>query len=529
MLRSMKAARGSWLGIPAAIILYIIVSAVPWYPEAAVRGAAALVAATLLLWIGEFAPLGIVALLIPIGATLSGLLSWKDAVAAWGDPVVFLFMGAFLLARGLEKFGAFDGLLSSPTIQALGRRPLQFSLVVLLLSGAVSTFQNNTAVTAMLLPVVLALARRSNDPAAPLLALSYGATFGGLATPVGTAPNFLGFAAIKNIAPEFNFLSWLAVGIPAWIGTTAISWAALTIAAWLSSRRSASSPVNARFVSRGDATSTPLSGKAAFEADLAGEISDDSPTERRTGRRWVMAAFALTAGLWLIPGVMLSLAESPNEALPEALARVLPQSAVDGLQRIGAVDAKLSLRAALDRYVPEALPPVLAATLLFLVRTRGRGVLERHDLQNIDWDTLFLIAGGLCLGKVLESSGAAEALAREVASLHASPTMTLLAVGAVTVLLSELTSNTATAALLVPVATRLAEHVHIAPVQMILLVALTASLGFALPISTPPNALVYGTGLIRLRRMVGIGLLVDVLSLAWVVACVGWFGSFAAK
>jgi sodium-dependent dicarboxylate transporter 2/3/5 len=175
----------------------------------------------------------------------------------------------------------------------------------------------------------------------------------------------------------------------------------------------------------------------------------------------------------------------------------------------------------LRTYLPESLPPVLAAACLFLIRTpQGPTVLERSDLRSIDWDTLFLIAGGLCLGALIDSSGAARALAASVAEMSLSPAALMLAIGAATVLLSELTSNTATAALMVPLAAEVARQGGLEPLQAVWMVCLSASLGFAMPISTPPNAIVYGTGLVRLRTMAGLGLLTDVLALLWVFACV---------
>lgn len=514
----MNLQRNPWPGLALSLAIYLLVALLPWHADATVRRAAALVLGTLVLWIGELAPLGVIALLVPVSATLTGLMTWKDAVAAWGDPIIFLFLGAFLLARGLEKYGAFDGLLASGAIRRIADRPPLLCLAILLLAGAITTFQNNTAVTAMLLPVIVPLARRAKHPAGVLLALAYGATFGGLATPVGTAPNFLGFAAIKKLDDEFTFLSWTLVGLPAWLGATLIGWGALLLAGRFV-RGAPHMPARASPSVRVD--------EARFVADALAALPALTPDDRRSGQRWAVSAFALTALLWLMPGFLLSLSDNPNQPLPAALRMILPAAAVDGMRGAGWIDDSDTLRAALERYLPESLPPILAAALLFLVRTRGggRAILERSDLQGIDWDTLFLIAGGLCLGRMLEASGAAEALAQQIARLDAPPLVLMLAVGAATVLLSETTSNTATAALLVPVAGRLAEHVGIPPVQMIQLVALCASLGFALPISTPPNALVYGTGLIPLRQMAGVGLLVDGLALLWVVLCVSWLGA----
>lgn len=508
--------------------LFLGAALLPWPVDASVRRAVGIVLAVLVLWISEVAPLGVIALIVPVAATLSGVLRWGEALAAWGDPIVFLFLGTFLLARALEKHGVFERLGSlywarSGAVEGGARIESSggvgaLCIIVLLVSGAISTAQNNTAVTAMLLPVVVTLARKTAAPALPLLALSYGATFGGMATPVGTAPNFLGFAKIQLVDREFNFLTWMKVGVPVWIGTTVIGWGLLTLARrWA---RPYGEPgdcrtdlgtlaVNDRLESRSPkdgADRLETCSPTGVEGGMGGRIPEggcgglearppDSVVVRSSARRWAVGMFAAAAVTWLATGAIISFT-APNDALHEWV----------------------------KAYLPESLVPLAAALVLFVVRPRGgaRAVLDRSDLQSLDWDTLFLIAGGLCLGKVLQSSGAADALAMTVAGADVKPLTLMFALAGVTVLLSELTSNTATAALLVPLAGSLAEEVGVPAVKLIWLVALSASLGFALPISTPPNAIVYGTRLIPLRLMAGMGLLVDALSVAWVVACVQW-------
>lgn len=470
-----------------AVALVLASANLPWHPQPAIRCAAGIVLATLLLWITEVAPLGIVALAIPVAAVWTGLMSWSDALAAWGDPILILFLGAFLMARALDKHAAFDALIAAAWSQRLTRRPAGLLLVVLLISGVISTVQTNVAVTVMLLPVVTRLAPRQPIAALALLALSYGSTFGGMATPVGTAPNLIGYRAVKAVDSEMNFISWMAVGVPVWLGTTAIGWLVL-LAARRMARRAASGDVATPPVG------APLAATPAMaEVTEAVAVADESPTERRLARRWALIAFGLTASLWAASGLSLTL-------LPESHA----------------------LHGAIRRYLPESMIPLVAAWPLFLVRTGAsrNTVLDRHDFQALDWDTLFLIAGGLTLGRILETSGSAAAIAAAVGELPLSPGLLVVALAAATVLLSELTSNTATAALLVPLAAPLAPALHLSPTQCILLVTLSASLGFALPVSTPPNAVVYGTRRIRLRQMAGAGLVVDLLCTAWVVACV---------
>ncbi|MBL8879365.1 MAG: anion permease [Phycisphaerales bacterium] len=475
-----------WYPILLAAAAFGLVSALPWHTNDSLRSAIALAAAVLILWASECAPLGAIALGVPVIAGLSGILSWKEAVAAWGDPNVFLFLGAFLLARAMEKFGVFDGLLFARRSEAGSTRsPLTFALLVMLLSGAISTVQNNTAVTAMLLPVVIAGARHMKPTALPLLALSFGATFGGMATPVGTAPNVIGYAAVKEVDPNYTFLVWLAVGVPAWIGCSLIGMIVLRAARPIALRL-APGPADPR-------SAAMTSGSHNHSESPRGPVGGYASDDLRNGRRWALAACLATAAIWLSAGFVISVAPTSHP-----------------------------LRAWIESRLPESLVPIAASWLLFVlpIGHQGRTVLDRHDLKHIDWDTLFLIAGGFCLGKALEKCGAASELARVVTESGLTGVWLMLALGAVTVLLSEITSNTVTAALLVPVAKALAVSAGLDPTQTIILVALCASLGFAMPISTPPNALVYGTGQIPLRLMMLVGIIVDAMCIVWVVVCV---------
>jgi len=480
--------RATSIVLALAAVAYLLAAETPWHADAAVRRATGIVLAMLVLWISEIAPLGVLALLIPVAAMATGLLSWSGALSVWGDPIIFLNVGAFLLARALDKHGAFDWLLSEAWWKAADSRLRSAGapLLVLLTSGMMSSVQNNTAVTAMLLPVVTTIARRSACPPAVLMALSLGATLGGMATPIGTAPNFIGYAAMKRIDPAVSFVSWMKVGLAVWLGGTLLSWAVLAISRrWLRTAPDATAPEDG-WLAR------------AADADLAPAIivANEDDAARRRGRRAATAALLAAATAWVGTGI------------------------IKGIHGPG-TPAFLWC----ERYLPESLVPIAAAWVLFLVPVApGRGVLERRDFQLIDWDTVFLFAGGLCLGRTLESSGAADALAVAVSRADLPPLALLFVVAGATVILSELTSNTATAALMVPVAAALAPVVGMDAPRLIWTVALTASLGFALPVSTPPNALIYGTRLVPLRWMIAVGMSVDVLCVGWVVACISLLG-----
>lgn len=481
--------------------LFSAAALLPWHADANVRRATGVVLATLVLWITEVAPLGVTAMAIPIVATFTRLLPWNQAVAAWGSDVVFLFLGAFLLARALDKHGVFDWIVTSRwAVVRAGDSGMFVALLILIMAGVLSLAQNNTAVTAIMLPVVLAISRKVKAPAAALLALAWGATFGGMALPVGTAPNFIGYSAMKKLDETVNFITWMRVGIPVWLGTTVIGWGVLAIGTrWLiRSAAGAPAPTHAHPLFEGldDVGPVPASRPAASAEAAPAPRGNDKPATSPEARRFVVVAFAAAVLLWLVPGLVRSTLPHDHAASQW-----------------------------IATYLPESLVPVLVSWILFMAPfgPGRRTILDRHDFQALDWDTLFLIAGGLSLGQMLDSSGFAQALAQGLAGARLPPLLLMLGLVGTTVLLSELTSNTATAALMVPVAGSLAAALGLSPVQAIWLVALAASLGFALPVSTPPNAIVYGTRLIPLRFMVVTGIAVDVLSTIWLVCCVSVF------
>lgn len=482
-------ARGVLLVLTTAAAVFLLVAHVPWHADASVRKAAAIAATTLVLWISEIAPLGVVGLAIPVAATLAGVMPWGEAVAPLGDSIIFLNLGAFLLARSLDKFGAFDWMLSGRLwARVRSGPPIVLIFAVLVVSGIMSMAQNNTAVTAMLLPIVASVARHSAHPASVMMALSLGATLGGMATPIGTAPNFLGYGEIKKLDSAMTFIGWLRVGLPVWIGGVLLAAGLLHLAnRWLPVRRGERVSPSPGWILLAAATDV---GPAA---PVRSDVWKLPPDVVARGRRWSLIAIAAAATLWLASGLVINL-----------------------------TGAGSSTRTWVESNLPESLVPIAVACMLFVIRISpdGQTVLNRHDFQAIDWDTLFLFAGGLTLGRMLKTSGSADALADALVRAEWSPLLLIVGLAAVTVLLSELTSNTATAALIVPLAIGVAPSVGFEPTHVVWIATLCASLGFALPVSTPPNALIYGTGLIPLRWMACVGIVVDVVLMFWVIGCV---------
>jgi sodium-dependent dicarboxylate transporter 2/3/5 len=445
---------------------------------------AAIVLLVVVWWISEAIPLAITAVLGPALAVLTGVATAQQAFAPFASPTVFLFIGTFMLGAAVTHHGLdrriAQGLLRAP---AIGRSPSRVRLGVGALTLAISGWMSNTATTAMMLPVALGLVRHAPGSGAVaaaggdakpgaarefriglLLSIAYAASIGGLLTPVGSPPNLITIGLLETATGErIDFLRWMLFAAP------------LTVLAGIAMF----ALIQVRFPSPAGSTVATRATVAALE-----------PWSQ--GQRNCALAFGLAAVLWLVPGVV---------------ALVAPDS---------------PLRKLLASRLDEAVVAVLAATLLFVLPTDWKTrtfTLEWREASRIDWGTLLLFGGGLSLGGLMFETGLAKVIGTGLAdALGAESRIAVMALAAVLgLLISELTSNTAATNMVVPVIISLAQARALDPTLPALAACFGASLGFMLPISTPPNAIVYGTGMIPIGRMFATGVLLDLIGLMVVI------------
>jgi len=462
---------------PAAALLLYLTPLPALSHEAQVL--AAIMAWVVLYWITEPIPLPITALLGTAFCVLAGLGSAKSVFASYAHPVIFLFIGSFLLAeamrvQGLDRrFAAW--MLSFAWV---GVRPRRILLAIGMVTALISMWVSNTATTALMLPIALGvLATIRETPANELgefriglmLMLSYGATAGGMATIVGTPPNLIGTALIAQQAGvSISFMTWTAVGLPLAMFMLLVAWAVLT---WLH-------PAETSVLS--GLTQHQQEQKLALVPWTSGQVN-------------ASVAFGTAVVLWVVPGLIAAMWGSDNP-----------------------------LTIWLDAHVPKELVAILAAGLLFLLPTnlsKGEWTLSWKQAAGINWGIIILFGGGLAFGELMVKTGLSNSIGQGVVALFGSQTVWSLTAGAiaVAVLVSELVSNTATASMVIPVVIAIAQSAGISPVAPALGACLGANLGFALPVSTPPNAIVYGTGFVPIKSMLRTGLLYDLLgaTLIW--------------
>ena len=467
------------------------------------------------LWITGALPLPVTALLVPVAlVTLGVYTDFGDAVAGFADPVIFLLLAGFVLAEAMRARGL-DRRVAFRVLARMGRSPRRLVLGVMLATAGLSMIVSNTATTAMMVPIVVGLlaqvagqrdgeatADGGDDVALPnlraslLLGTAYAASLGGVGTLIGTPPNAIVVSQLRELAGvEITFVDWLAIGLPMVAVTLPLAWVLLTVVVY---------PPEAVDVS--------AARQAAREHVRAAGSLD------RRDRR-VVAVFLLTAGLWLLGGFEYFF----QGVLPTGWHALLFGGT--GLTALGTVGHQGLLYFVLVGVL--AIPALVVS-----------GGADWEELVDIDWGTLILFGGGLSLANALADTDATRWLADATVGTFADAPIVfvLLAVIALTVVVGEIASNTAMAAVLAPilitVGPRYAAALGVAEVTAATFLAITgalaASYGFALPVATPPNAIVYGAGEVRREQMLRAGVLLDVVmilvatGMIWVLMQVVW-------
>lgn len=473
--------RSVGLFVGPLLFLLLLFFPVPGLAPPAARLAAVL-GWVLTWWVTEPVPIPVTSLLGPALAVVLGVGTAGEMFAAFGDPIIFLFLGGFVLAEGmfvtgLDRRFAY-AILAQPWVgSSAGRILIAFAVV----SAGLSAWLSNTATTAMLYPIGLSvlaalsrlLERQRGAPVdaarlrfgtATMLAIAWASSIGGIVTPVGSPPNLIVLGQLRELAGRpISFFEWMLVGLP-------ISLVMLTI---LLCYLRWALPPEVREI-RGS------------REELLAERKELGPASR--AEKNVLFAFALTVSLWVLPGVLALLA-GEAAALPRALQRLLPESVV----------------------------ALLGASLLFVlpVDWKARRVTLRwNEAVRIDWGTLLLFGGGLALGGAMFRTGLAAAIGEGI--VRASGANSLVALTflftVLTVFLTDTTSNTAAATMIAPLAIAAAEAAGVSPLPPALGVALGASMAFSLPVSTPPNAIIYGSGCVPITVMLRLGIGMDLVS-----------------
>ncbi len=468
-----------WAGLvlgPAFLLLTIVTDPPSGLGQEGWRTAGvALLMATF--WITEPIPIPATALLPLVLFPLLGLGDIRTTTAPYANPIVFLFLGGFVIALAMQRWGLHRRI-AIALVGRLGTRPRAIVGGFLLASGLVSMWVSNTATALMMLPIALSVVQlrppdsgadreRRHFAAALMLAVAYGSTSGGMATLIGTPPNALLAAYMTEVYDvTLGFGQWMLLGVPVACVALAVVYIVLT-----------------RVMFRVGVAELP--GMAELIARERASLGALSRGEAIAG-----AVFVVTAAGWILQPV---------------LARAVPMVS----------DTTIAIAGALSLFV---IP---------VNRARGEFVMTWDDTRGLPWGVLLLFGGGLSLAGYIESHGLAAYLGSLASSLDRVPTVVVvMTISFGILLLTELTSNTATAATFLPIAGALALSLGENPLLFLAPTALAANCSYMLPVGTPPNAIVYGSGVLPLAYMVRAGFLLNVLLVPIIVGLLLVLGPF---
>ncbi|MDO8412007.1 MAG: DASS family sodium-coupled anion symporter [Phenylobacterium sp.] len=438
-------------------------------PDPAVRPVAAVTVLMAILWITEAAPLVATALLPIVLFPALGVSDIREAAAPYADPVIFLFLGGFVLGAAMERCGLHKRV-GLGCAAAAGATPRRLVAGMLGATALVSMWVSNSAAAVLMMPVamaVLALAEDHGgreDPVsyrnlgvALLLAVAYGASIGGVATLIGTPPNALlaGYMAREH-GVEIGFGQWMIVGVPVALILLGAAWVVLTQL----------NPVKLVLPEAG----------VLFREERARLGRMTGPEKR------VSVIFALAAGAWIFRPLLTPFA---------------PWLTDTGI----------------------AIAAAVALALIPAAGVRSERLVTDAELKRLPWGVLTLFGGGLSLADAISGSGLATWLGQLLGVLGAWPVAALVVmVTLAMIFLTELTSNTASAATFLPIGGALALAIGVDPLLFAIPLALAASCAFMLPVATPPNAIVYGAGLISIAQMSRTGLWLNLMGVVAISA-----------
>jgi len=459
---------GLWLG-PLLFAVLMLLPRPEGMPPEALR-VAAVAALMAVWWITEAIPIPATALLpIALFPTLR-VMSSADATSSYANHLIYLFMGGFMIAVTMEKWNLHKRI-ALTTISIIGVSPSRIVLGFMLATGFLSMWISNTATTMMMLPIGLAVIRQSvvmlenNGTSVDtrpgnfrfgtslMLGIAYAASIGGVATLIGTPPNaILAGIVEQTYGLTISFAGWIAFAFPLSVVMLFVTWVYLT-----------------RIASRSEVNRLP-GGRELVRSELS-RLGRISKQEKR-----VLVVFTLVAAAWIMRGII----------------------------KIEALDM-----------VHDSTIAIAGAVLLFLIPSdfkKGEFLLDWATAVKIPWDVIILFGGGFALAEAFSRSGLTEWIAGRLSTLEGlSVTAVTVTVALLVIFLTEITSNTATASLSLPIMAAFAEAMQVHPYGLMITTALAASFAFMMPVATPPNAIVFSSRYVSIPQMAKIGFWVNII------------------
>ncbi len=410
------------------------------------------------LWISEIVPTIVGAFLVPIIVVISGISTTGEALQPFFDPVIALFFGGFIIAEALKKHNI-DRRLALGIIGNAKFRPSTLILILMSVSAFLSMWMSNTASAAVMIPIAIALVTQietggkeknlSGFRKALILGIGYAATTGGIASIIGTPANPIAISGLADVGIEISFLKWIGFGLPFVLIMLFIIWGYVLLV--FKPKISKESLAEAQIVFRDDLKKMGKMNK----------------------KQWItVAIFIFTIVLWLMATPL--------------------KNWTNGIVAISS-----------------GIVALIAVVLIF-----GFNLLEVKDVKNVNWNALFLFGGGLSLGDALVATGIGDWIASKMGIIEGKHFIVIaLIVGGISLLVTAVASNTASAAMLIPLVIPIAISLQIDPTMLALIVAMGSSIDYALVFGTPPTMISYSTGYFSVKEIFRVGSILDIVGI----------------
>jgi sodium-dependent dicarboxylate transporter 2/3/5 len=439
-----------------------------FHPEGLSKPANAVLASAVWIaiwWITEALPIAVTSLLPIILFPLSGGLGLDETTASYGHKYVFLYIGGFILAIAIEKWNLHKRI-ALTIIKIVGTNVVFIILGFMVATAFLSMWISNTATAVMILPIGMAIVTQLKDNPdtiedenlifgkALMLSIAYSASIGGMATLIGTPPNLVLAGVVKEAyGVEITFVQWFSFGFPISVLLLFLCWLYMTKVAFKFKQKAF--PGGRNEINR--------------QLKALGKITSEE--------KIILSVFIFTAFAWISRSFLI------KPFLPE---------------------------------IDDTIIAIFSAVLLFIIPTGNKKIrlLNWEDAVKLPWGVLLLFGGGMALALGFESSGLAVWIGQQMTSLSALPLFLILLILIASVnFLTEITSNLATTAMLLPVLVSLASAIGIHPYLLLVGATVAASCAFMLPVATPPNAVVFGSGYLKIEDMVRKGFWMNIISI----------------
>ena len=472
----MKKDIGKILGIVVFLALYLM------FPQDPAMNVAAVTALMVIWWITEAIPIPATALVPLILFPVIGVLNASEAASPYADKIIFLFMGGFIIAMSMQRWGLHERI-ALHIIKLMGTSPRRLIFGFMVATAFLSMWISNTATAMMMIPIATAIIAtilpnknvkldemdedQRHFSEAIVLSIAYAASIGGIATIIGTPPNGIFVSQVDAIfpnAPQIGFFEWMGFGVPLVAVFLPIAWLWLTYGSYRHMPKTLSH------------------GKTVIQDRL------DAIGPMKSGERWTLLVFVATALCWI-----LRTEKQIGDIIIPGINTFLP-------------------------FVHDSTIAMAGAVVLFLLpvnRKEGIYTMNWEWAKKIPWGILLLFGGGICLSKAFVASGLAKVIMDQMTIIHGFEIiLVVLVIALVVSFLTEVTSNTAMAAIMMPIMAVTAVSMGVHPYILMMTAAFACSFAFMLPVATPPNAVAYGSGYVTMSDMIRSG---------WVLNLIGVF------